>query len=66
MAQEPIWAGSSSFSSGQTPFGLYDSDNEFISANQNWALSADTEYSQIQIGYEQELVVPPQHRWKQR
>ena len=32
MAQEPIWAGSSSFSSGQTPFGLYDTDNEFTSS----------------------------------
>jgi hypothetical protein len=32
MAQEPIWAGSSSFSSGDTPWGLYDSDNEFTSS----------------------------------
>ena len=31
MAQEVIWAGSSSFSTGQTPFGLYDSDSSFSS-----------------------------------
>jgi len=29
MAQEVIWAGSSSFSSGDTPWGLYDSDSDF-------------------------------------
>ena len=29
MAQEIIWAGSSSFSSGDTPWGLYDTDNDF-------------------------------------
>jgi hypothetical protein len=27
-----IWPGSSSFSAGKTPFGLYDSDNEFTSS----------------------------------
>jgi|TARA_R110002074_G_scaffold71701_4_gene165613 hypothetical protein len=31
MAQEVIWAGSSSFSSGDTPWGLYDSDSDFTS-----------------------------------
>ncbi len=31
MAQEVIWQGSSSFSTGQTPFGLYDSDSSFSS-----------------------------------
>ena len=29
MAQELIWAGSSSFSAGDTPYGFYDSDTEF-------------------------------------
>ncbi len=29
MAQLPIWAGSSNFSSSQTPYGFYDSDSEF-------------------------------------
>jgi|TARA_Y100001970_G_C14210315_1_gene846478 hypothetical protein len=31
MAQEVIWQGSSSFSPGQTPWGLYDEDNTFSS-----------------------------------
>ena len=31
MAQEVIWQGSSSFSSGQTPWGFYDSDSSFSS-----------------------------------
>jgi len=31
MAQEVIWQGSSSFASGQTPWGLYDSDSSFSS-----------------------------------
>ena len=31
MAQEVIWQGSSSFATGQTPFGLYDSDSSFSS-----------------------------------
>ena len=31
MAQEVIWQGSSSFASGQTPWGLYDSDSSFAS-----------------------------------
>lgn len=37
---EPIWAGSSSFASGQTPFGFYDADSEFVSSVDkfsNWA-----------------------------
>lgn len=29
MPNTPIWPGSSSFSSGQTPFGFYDSDSQF-------------------------------------
>ena len=31
MAQEVIWQGSSSFATGQTPWGLYDSDSTFSS-----------------------------------
>jgi len=34
----PIWPGSSSFSAGDTPFGLYDTDNEFTSSADNTAL----------------------------
>ena len=37
MAQEPIWAGSSSFASGQTPWGLYDTDVEFTSSADKFA-----------------------------
>ena len=33
----PIWPGSSSFSSGQTPFGFYDSDNDYTSSADNTA-----------------------------
>ena len=40
MAQEVIWAGSSSFSSGDTPWGLYDTDNEFTSFL-NFSISID-------------------------
>ena len=31
MASIPIWPGSASFTAGDTPFGFYDSDSEFIS-----------------------------------
>ena len=37
MAKEPIWAGSSSFATGQTPYGFYDSDTEFQSETDNFA-----------------------------
>ncbi len=33
----PIWPGSSSFSAGSTPFGLYDTDNAFTSSANNTA-----------------------------
>ena len=33
----PIWPGSSSFSSGNTPFGLYDTDTDFTSSADNTA-----------------------------
>jgi len=33
----PIWPGSSSFSAGNTPFGLYDTDNDFTSSADNTA-----------------------------
>jgi len=46
MAQEPIWAGSSSFSSGDTPWGLYDSDNEFTSSADKFA-----DWSARRLGY---------------
>ena len=37
MAQEVIWQGSSSFSSGNTPWGLYDADNAFTSSADKFA-----------------------------
>jgi len=46
MAQEPIWAGSSSFSSGNTPWGLYDTDNEFTSSADKFA-----DWSARRLGY---------------
>ena len=35
MAKIPIWPGSSSFATGLTPFGFYDSDVEFITDADN-------------------------------
>ena len=46
MAQEIIWAGSSSFSSGNTPWGLYDTDNEFTSSADKFA-----DWSARRLGY---------------
>jgi len=37
MAQEQIWAGSSSFSEGDTPWGFYDTDTEFTSSADKFA-----------------------------
>ena len=36
----PIWPGSSSFAAGQTPFGFYDTDNDFTSSADNTAIWA--------------------------
>ena len=36
----PIWPGSSSFSEGQTPFGFYDTDNDYTSSAANTAVWA--------------------------
>jgi len=46
MAQEVIWQGSSSFESGQTPWGLYDSDTEFTSSADKFA-----DWSARRLGY---------------
>ena len=42
----PIWPGSASFQSGDTPFGLYDSDTEFVSSANNTA-----EWCAKRLGY---------------
>tara|TARA_R110000765_G_scaffold99694_1_gene187139 strand:+ start:127 stop:1290 length:1164 start_codon:yes stop_codon:yes gene_type:complete len=36
----PIWPGTSSFAAGQTPFGFYDTDNDFTSSADNTAIWA--------------------------
>ena len=46
MAQEPIWAGSSSFQSGNTPWGFYDSDSDFVSDADKFA-----DWSARRLGY---------------
>ena len=46
MAQTPIWPGSSSFATGQTPFGLYDSDSTFSSEVDKFA-----DWSSRRLGY---------------
>jgi len=46
MAQEPIWAGSSSFASGNTPWGFYDSDSDFVSDTDKFA-----DWSAKRLGY---------------
>ena len=42
----PIWPGSASFQSGDTPFGLYDADTEFTESANNTA-----EWSAKRLGY---------------
>ena len=44
--EEPIWPGSSSFSSGDTPWGFYDSDNEFTASADKFA-----NWSAKRLGY---------------
>ena len=46
MAQEVIWQGSSSFATGQTPWGLYDSDSDFTSDVDKFA-----DWSARRLGY---------------
>ena len=47
MAQNiPIWPGSASFTTGSTPFGLYDADTVFVTASNNTA-----EWCAKRLGY---------------
>jgi len=47
MAQNiPIWPGSASFTTGSTPFGLYDADAVFVTASNNTA-----EWCAKRLGY---------------
>tara|TARA_B100000902_G_C27217147_1_gene867651 strand:- start:124 stop:1290 length:1167 start_codon:yes stop_codon:yes gene_type:complete len=50
MAQEPIWAGNSSFASGQTPYGFYDSDTEF-SGSSNHSVDKFADWAARRLGY---------------
>tara|TARA_R110000823_G_scaffold153597_1_gene284373 strand:- start:1923 stop:3089 length:1167 start_codon:yes stop_codon:yes gene_type:complete len=47
---EAIWAGSSSFSSGNTPYGFYDSDTEF-SGSGNHSVDRFSNWSAKRLGY---------------
>jgi len=50
MAQEPIWNGSSSFESGQTPYGFYDSDSEFAGSGTN-SVDRFSDWAARRLGY---------------
>tara|TARA_B100000287_G_scaffold434847_1_gene500623 strand:- start:2070 stop:3233 length:1164 start_codon:yes stop_codon:yes gene_type:complete len=50
MAQEVIWAGSSSFASGQTPYGFYDSDTEFSGSSNN-SVDKFADWAATRLGY---------------
>ena len=47
---EAIWAGSSSFSAGNTPYGFYDSDTEF-SGSGNHSIDKFADWSAKRLGY---------------
>ena len=47
---EVIWAGSSSFSSGNTPYGFYDSDTQF-SGSGNHSVDKFADWSAKRLGY---------------
>ena len=46
MANIQIWNGSSQFAAGQTPFGFYDTDSEFIAEADKVA-----KYCAIKLGW---------------
>jgi len=50
MAQEVIWQGSSSFSSGGTPYGFYDSDTEF-SGSGNHSVDRFADWAGRRLGH---------------
>ena len=47
---EAIWPGSSSFASGQTPYGFYDSDTEFSGSN-NHSVDKFANWAAKRLGY---------------
>jgi hypothetical protein len=50
MAQEQIWNGSSTFESGQTPYGFYDSDSEFAGSSNN-SVDKFADWAARRLGY---------------
>ena len=50
MAQEVIWQGSSSFASGQTPYGFYDSDTQFSGSSNN-SVDKFSDWAARRLGY---------------
>ena len=50
MAQLPIWSGSSTFDTGQTPYGFYDSDVEF-SGSGNHSVDRFADWAAKRLGY---------------
>jgi|TARA_R100000030_G_scaffold41743_1_gene31363 hypothetical protein len=50
MAQEAIWPGSSSFSTGSTPYGFYDSDTEFSGSGAH-SVDRFAEWAAKRLGY---------------
>ena len=50
MPQTAIWPGSSSFASGQTPFGIYDSDTQFSGSGVN-SVDRFSDWCAKRLGY---------------
>ena len=50
MAQESIWDGSSTFGTGQTPYGFYDSDTEFSGSGKH-SVDRFADWAARRLGY---------------
>ena len=50
MSQLPIWSGSSTFSSGQTPYGFYDSDSAFSGSGAH-SVDRFSDWAAKRLGY---------------
>tara|TARA_B100000902_G_scaffold44081_1_gene51699 strand:- start:1284 stop:2450 length:1167 start_codon:yes stop_codon:yes gene_type:complete len=50
MAQQPIWDGNSTFSTGQTPYGFYDTDTEFSGSSNN-SVDKFADWAARRLGY---------------
>ena len=56
MAQESIWAGSSTFATGSTPWGLYDTDSSF-------STDVEIEGNKINKGTYSIFSIPNENNW---